>query len=93
MRRSKWLVCVNVVVLLAWGVLSAQVVAPVEMKDPELRSLQTQYMDDLSGHEGNWATDRAPGETVSALVKLAGRSLLPMMVAVSAAVAEGDGDV
>jgi len=47
MRRSKWLVCVNVVVLLAWGVLSAQVVAPVEMKDPELRSLQTQYMDDL----------------------------------------------
>ena len=41
----------------------------------------TQYMDDLSGHEGNWAADRAPGDTVSALVKLAGRSLLPMMAA------------
>ncbi len=49
----------------------------------------TQYMDDLSGHEGNWATDREPGDTARALVKLAGRSLLPMMVAVGAAVAEG----
>ena len=47
MRRSKWLVCVHFVLPLALGVATAQVVAPVEMKDPELRSLQTQYMDDL----------------------------------------------
>lgn len=47
MRRSKWLVCVHVVLFLAWSFASAQVVAPVEMKDPELRSLQMQYMDDL----------------------------------------------
>jgi len=33
--------------LLALQVAKAQVVAPVEMKDPELRSLQMQYMDDL----------------------------------------------
>jgi hypothetical protein len=33
---------------------------------------------------------RKPSETVRALVKLAGRSLLPMMIAVSAAVARGE---
>jgi hypothetical protein len=38
---------VIVLALVALNVASAQVVAPVEMKDPELRSLQTQYMDDL----------------------------------------------
>jgi hypothetical protein len=47
MRRSKVLLCVIVLALVALNVASAQVVAPVEMKDPELRSLQTQYMDDL----------------------------------------------
>ena len=46
------------------------------------------HMDDLSGHDGNWSTDREPGETTRALVKLAGRTLLPMMLAISAAVAE-----
>jgi hypothetical protein len=48
MRRSKWPVFVLVsACFLALQVASAQVVAPVEIKDPELRSLQTQYMDDL----------------------------------------------
>lgn len=48
MRRSKWLVFVLVLPsILALEVASAQVVAPVEMKDPELRALQMQYMDDL----------------------------------------------
>ena len=48
MRRSKWQSYVHVIVgLLALQVAKAQVVAPVEMKDPELRSLQMQYMDDL----------------------------------------------
>jgi hypothetical protein len=45
-------------------------------------------VDDLSGHDGAWST-AAVSESVSALVKLAGRSLLPMMVAVSDAVARG----
>src|SRR5437868_5760671 len=38
-----WLACS----LLATGMSAAQVVAPVEIKDPELRSLQFKYMDDL----------------------------------------------
>ena len=44
MRRISW-----VVLLLCSYVLSgfAQVVSPVEMKDPQLRALQEQYMDDL----------------------------------------------
>src|SRR5215469_3905188 len=48
MRRNKSQLYVFVIVgLSALQMVSAQVVAPVEMKDPELRSLQTQYMDDL----------------------------------------------
>lgn len=38
-----WLVCI----LLATGMSVAQVVAPVEIKDPQMRSLQFKYMDDL----------------------------------------------
>src|ERR1700751_2596998 len=38
-----WLACS----LIATGMSVAQVVAPVEIKDPELRSLQFKYMDDL----------------------------------------------
>lgn len=49
----------------------------------------THYVDDLSGHDGDWSANRQPGDTVCALVKLAGRSLLPMMVAVAEAVAAG----
>jgi hypothetical protein len=48
MRRSKSSLCVHVIVgFLALQIAKAQVVAPVEMKDPELRSLQMEYMDDL----------------------------------------------
>src|SRR5215469_8143724 len=48
MRRNKSQLYVHVIMgLFALQIANAQVVAPVEMKDPELRSLQTQYMDDL----------------------------------------------
>jgi hypothetical protein len=48
MRKGKSQLYVHVIVgLLALHVANAQVVAPAEMKDPELRSLQMQYMDDL----------------------------------------------
>jgi hypothetical protein len=40
---SRWLVCG----LLAIETCAAQVVAPVEIKDPEMRSLQFKYLDDL----------------------------------------------
>lgn len=46
MRKSSlctWLLVCS----LALATSSAQVVAPVEIKDPELRSLQFKYMDDL----------------------------------------------
>src|ERR1700751_5413615 len=38
-----WLACS----LIATGMSVAQVVAPVEIKDPQMRSLQFKYMDDL----------------------------------------------
>src|SRR5580700_5301807 len=44
-RNCKWLVLAFI--LLANAILSAQVVAPVEIKDLEMRSLQFKYMDDL----------------------------------------------
>ena len=47
MRKSKWIKCVLVTAALSLKVVPAQVVAPVEIKDPELRSLQMEYMDDL----------------------------------------------
>ncbi|HEX7776638.1 MAG TPA: hypothetical protein VF449_08930 [Parvibaculum sp.] len=49
----------------------------------------THHVDDLSGHDGDWAASRAPGETLTALVKLAGRSFVPMMQANAAALASG----
>ena len=48
MRRSRqWLIAMFAMGLFACKAAAGQVVAPVEIKDPELRSLQTQYMDDL----------------------------------------------
>ena len=47
MRRNKWIKCVLVTAALSLNIATAQVVAPVEIKDPELRSLQMEYMDDL----------------------------------------------
>src|ERR1700758_3452221 len=48
MRRSKSSLSGHVIVaFFALQIANAQVVAPVEMKDPELRSLQMEYMDDL----------------------------------------------
>src|SRR5215469_1015283 len=48
MRKNNCLMFTFVLTaLLALNTASAQVVAPVEIKDPELRSLQMEYMDDL----------------------------------------------
>jgi hypothetical protein len=62
MRKSKWMGCVLVVALLSVHIASAQVVAPVEIKDAELRSLQMEYMDDLkaAGAEINNLTFEYP---------------------------------
>jgi glutathione S-transferase len=76
-----------------YGMLSQFVVDPTAariLRQHAVRLFQwTQYMDDLSGHEGDWSDIRQPTETVRALVTLAGRSLLPMLVAVAEAVAAG----
>lgn len=45
MRKNK--LQLAMIVLFLAGIGSAQVMTPVEIKDPELRSLQQQYMDDL----------------------------------------------
>lgn len=47
MHRTSLRVACGLWVLVAGLVSAAQVVAPVEIKDPELRSLQVEYMDDL----------------------------------------------
>ena len=73
-----------------YGMLSQFVIDPTPARIVRERAVRlfqwTQYVDDLSGHDGDWS---APGETAAALVRLAGRTLLPMMVAVSDAVAKG----
>ena len=73
-----------------YGMLSQFVIDPTPsriLRERAVRLFQwTQYVDDLSGHEGAWSV-AAVNETVRALVMLAGRTLLPMMVGVSDAVA------
>jgi hypothetical protein len=73
-----------------YGMLSQFVIDPTPariLRERAVRLFQwTQYVDDLSGHDGAWSV-AAVNETVRALVMLAGRTLLPMMVAVSDAVA------
>ncbi len=75
-----------------YGMLSQFVIDPTPsriLRERAVRLFQwTQYADDLSGHDGAWST-ATTSDTVGALVKLAGRSLVPMMVAVSDAVARG----
>lgn len=74
-----------------YGMLTQFVVDPTPariMRERAVRTYQwTQYTDDLSGHDGDWAASRAPNETLTALVKLAGRSFVPMMTANAAAIA------
>jgi glutathione S-transferase len=76
-----------------YGMLSQFVIDPTPARILRQRAVRlfqwTYYVDDLSGHDGDWSQAPAPSDTVSALVKLAGRSLLPMLVAVSEAVDRG----
>lgn len=76
------------------GMFSQFVIDPTPSKilrDRAVRLFQwTQYIDDLSGHDGDWSDAPASSETVRGLVKLAGKSLLPLMLAVSQAVARGE---
>jgi len=60
LKNSQWMLMFVLSLLI--GTSRAQVVAPVEIKDPELRSLQTQYMDDLkaTGAEINNLTFQYP---------------------------------
>ena len=75
-----------------YGMLSQFVIDPTPariLRERAVRLFQwTQYADDLSGHDGAWSV-AAINETVRALVNLAGRSLLPMMIAVNDAVLRG----
>jgi len=77
-----------------YGMLSQFVIDPTPSKIIRERAVRlfqwTHYIDDLSGHDGEWSASSASSETVRDLVKLAGRSLVPMMRAVSQAVARGE---
>lgn len=77
-----------------YGMFSQFVIDPTPSRILRARAVRlfqwTQYIDDLSGHDGAWSLSLASSETVRDLVKLAGRSLLPMMCAVSQAVARGE---
>ncbi|WP_395708069.1 glutathione S-transferase family protein [Reyranella sp.] len=76
------------------GMFSQFVIDPTPsriLRERAVRLFQwTQYSDDLSGHDGDWSAAPASSETVRGLVKLAGRTLLPLMLAVSQAVARGE---
>jgi glutathione S-transferase len=73
-----------------YGMLSQFVVDPTPASAIRARAVRlyqwTHYVDDLSGHDGDWSTEVA-NETVRALVRLAGKTLLPMMLANAQAVA------
>lgn len=75
-----------------YGMFSQFVIDPTPSKIIRERAVRlfqwTHYVDDLSGHDGDWSDGIS--ETVGELVKLAGRSLLPMMLAVSQAIARGE---
>ncbi|MFO1158711.1 MAG: glutathione S-transferase family protein [Reyranellaceae bacterium] len=78
-----------------YGMFSQFVIDPTPSRIIRERAVRlyqwTHYIDDLSGHDGDWSSaPAAANETVRGLVELAGRSLLPMMVAVSQAVARGE---
>jgi glutathione S-transferase len=77
-----------------YGMFSQFVIDPTPSKILRERAVRlfqwTHYIDDLSGHDGTWSDSPASSETVRDLVKLAGRSLLPMMLAVSQAVAKSE---
>lgn len=77
-----------------YGMLSQFVIDPTPsriLRERAVRLFQwTQYIDDLSGHDGAWSGSPASNQTVRDLVKLAGRSLLPMMCSVSQALSRGE---
>lgn len=77
-----------------YGMLSQFVIDPTPariIRERAVRLFQwTYYADDLSGHEGEWSSDATAGDTMRAVVKLAGASLLPMLLALAAAHARGE---
>lgn len=77
-----------------YGMLSQFVIDPTPARIIRQRAVRlfqwTYYVDDLSGHDGAWSTDDLPGDTVRGLVKLAGRSLLPMLLALTEAQARSE---
>lgn len=80
-----------------YGMLSQFQIDPTPsaiMRAEAMRTFQwTLYMDDLSGHDGDWSAGRAIGETAGALIALAAEGFLPFMLANQAAVAAGDRSV
>jgi glutathione S-transferase len=77
-----------------YGMLSQFVIDPTPAKIIRERAIRvyqwTHYVDDLSGHDGEWSQEGSGGNAVRALVKLAGRSMLPMMLALAQALARGE---
>ena len=76
-----------------YGMFSQLVIDPTPSRILHERGVRlfqwTYYVDDLSGHDGDWS-DQEPSEAVRALVMLAGGTLLPMMLAVSQALGRGE---
>jgi glutathione S-transferase len=77
-----------------YGMLSQFVIDPTPARIMRKRAVRvyqwTYYLDDLSGHDGAWSQDALGGTAVRALVTLAGRSMLPMMLALARAHAAGE---
>lgn len=77
-----------------YGMLSQLAIDPSPsrlMRAHAVRTYQwTQWVDDLSGHQGDWAADPAPDETLVELVGLAGGGFLAMMQASAEAAGRGE---
>ncbi|WP_333585615.1 glutathione S-transferase family protein [Phenylobacterium sp.] len=77
-----------------YGMLSQFAIDPTPsglMRTEAVRTYQwVQYVDDLSGHEGEWGGGSAPSHAVARLVELAGRGFRAMMTATAQAHAQGE---
>lgn len=76
-----------------YGMLSQLAVDPTPSRLMRARAVRTfqwvHYVDDLSGHEGEWASGVHLTATLERLVSLAGRGFRAMMVATAEAAARG----
>lgn len=77
-----------------YGMLSQLAIDPTPSRLMRARAVRTyqwtHWVDDLSGHQGDWAPDPAPDQTLAELIALAGGGFRAMMLASAEAAGRGE---